>query len=77
MPADVRRPVAIWVGGPCNQAGEAKVIATLKAANIPPAAGVLRVGGARPGRLADIPALHLFLSYGSMLCGSALVGHNG
>ena len=44
-----RRPAAVWVGGPCNPAGEAEVIATLKAAGIPPASGVLRVGGTRPG----------------------------
>ena len=44
-----RRPVAVWVGGPCNPAGEAEVVATLKAAGVPPASGVLRVGGARPG----------------------------
>ncbi len=45
------QPAHVWVGGVCNPAGEADVMATLNAAHLPKVSGVLRVGGARPGVL--------------------------
>ncbi len=42
----------VWVAGISNAAAEAEVMATLAAANVPPASGVLRVAGARPGEIA-------------------------
>ncbi len=44
-----RQPAHLWVAGVRDQSGEARVLATLRAADVPPHLAVMRVGGPRPG----------------------------
>ena len=44
-----RQPAHLWVAGVRDQGGEARVLATLRDADLPPHLAVMRVGGPRPG----------------------------
>ena len=44
-----RQPAHLWVAGVRDEGGEARVLAMLRSAELPPHLALLRVGGPRPG----------------------------